>query len=312
MLTLLATMALMPATYGLNQGAKFNYDMTVAFDGYLPIFGGTNGTASVDMGLVVLGEKPDADGNAQASSDLTSVKVNFNGAPLPFTIDNVKPYFPKTTVSLSPQGKVLKTNAPDVNLPVRLPGLDVKRFPEISYLPVEFPAEGIEVGKSWSFKRPFGGNDVTYVVTPSKIEGDTLSLDVKMDQTYVTYEDDSGAMVATQEGAYAKVTTVLTGQGKINFDTKKGVAQSVQVDAVAKSTAEVIKSGNKSDRTLKTSLTVKLKQPGKATVQAPRSRARYIGDWQLPDWATDAIDSSERWAVGVSFRILMMFMGPRR
>ncbi|MBX3118960.1 MAG: hypothetical protein KF784_07835 [Fimbriimonadaceae bacterium] len=286
--------------------------MTVDLQGFLPIMGGINGDASIQLGVLVVGEKRDASGNPQASSDLTSAKVIFGGAELPFGLDQVRDSFPKTTISMSPQGKVLKTDAPDINPPVTLPGLDVKRFPEISYLPVEFPAAGIEVGKSWSFKRQFNGSEISYTVTPSKLEGETLHLDVKLDQTNLTYEDSSGGN-ATKQSAYAKVTTVMQGTGTIKFDLKRGVAKDVRVVTDSTSTSEAVVGGKKTERKLKTTLNVKLRELGKsANTNPPKSRARYIGDWQLPDWASGAIDTTQRWASTAAMRLFALFMGFRR
>ncbi len=312
MLTLIAAAAVLPSAYNIPAGTKLNYDMSVSFDGYLPIFSGTQGTAVVELGVLVEGEKADTTGTPRASSDLVSGKVSLNGAPLPFTIDNIKGFFPKTTISMSPQGKVLKTNAPDIKPPVALPGLDVKRFPEISYLPIEFPAENVEIGKSWTFKRVFGGNEMTYTATPSKMDGDTLTIDVKVNQTYVTLENDSGSLVEKEAEAYAKVSTVVTGDGKIVFDTKRGIATDVAVDMVAKSDVKTIKSGTASKRELKTSLKVKLNPKPVTVPKSTGSSARFIGSYQLPMWATSAIDSAQQWAVSVGIRIMAMILGGRQ
>src|SRR5688500_14619030 len=138
MLILLVLVATTPIAYGLGPGIKANYDVNVTFDGFIPLFGGQQAKVEVNMAVDVRGLAEDDQKRPRASSEITEFAVLFNGSKLPLTVQSVQEFFPKTTVSLSPQGKILKTDAPDVSLPVRLPGLDAKRFPDITYLPIEF------------------------------------------------------------------------------------------------------------------------------------------------------------------------------
>lgn len=255
MTVLLAVAAL---AYAFPKGQPIDYNVNVSFEGFLPVFGGQDGTAEIALGLRVEGLAPDDKGRAQASSDLTEAKVKFQGETLPFTVDNVKGFFPKTTVSYEPSGKLAKTDAPDIQLPIRLPGLDVKRFPELTYLPVELPSVDIEVGKPWTFKRTIGGAEATYTVTPTALTDELATLKVGVTQTETTFENEALELTKEEEAKY-KVITTLSGDGQVLFDRKAGYARKVNVTVVANGVETEIKSGAKKDRKLTTKLTVELK-----------------------------------------------------
>ena len=259
MLTLLAVIAL---SYKVP-ASPLEYTMKVDFAGYIPVLGGQeNADCNVAMGFTVNSIAADGDGNPQAVFDLTAVDIKFGGAPLPFDLDSVRPYFPKNTISHTPMGKILKTDAPDIQLPVRLPGLDVKRIPDITYMPIEFPAEGVEVGKSFEFKKKFGDSEVSYKVTPQKMEGSTLFLDLTMVQTYETMEDEAKNVTTKTEDAAAKVRTTVTGSGTVQFDTEKGIVKASKVVADAASAVSGMKGEDLGKRTLKTTVEVALKPKG--------------------------------------------------
>lgn len=256
MLTLLAAIALsykVPAT-------PLEYTMKVDFAGYIPVLGGQeNADCNVAMGFTVNSTSQDAEGNPRAVFDLTDVEIKFGGAPLPFDLDSVRPYFPKNTISHTPTGKILKTDAPDIQLPVRLPGLDVKRIPDITYMPIEFPAEGVEVGKAFEFKKKFGDSEVSYKVTAVKQEGATLFLDLTMSQTYETMEDEAKNVTIKAEDAAARVKTTVEGKGTIQFDVERGVVVSSKVVADASSTVSSLKGEDLGKRNLKTTVQVDLR-----------------------------------------------------
>lgn len=236
------------------------YDVSVRFNGFLPVFGGQEGSAEISLGVSVKGLDADADGKPQAESELVTAKVKFMGETLPFNEDNMQAYFPKTTISFDPLGKLLKTNAPDVQLPIRLPGLDLKRFPEITYLPVEFPKETLKQGEAWTFKRSLGGADATYTVTATKVEAERAELDVKVDQVAQTFENEALELVSKPEDAVNKVETTLVGKGTVTFDRKRSLATLVKFIVDADSKVERIKGGEKSNRKLQTTLEVRLKE----------------------------------------------------
>ncbi len=181
--------ALTVLAYAFPTGTHLSYDVRVGFDGYLPVLGGQQTTANLTMTVDVVGLATQPNQNPSATSEIKALKLEFDGAVMPFGPANVSEYFPKTTAEFTAQGNLIKTDAPNTRLPVRLPGLDVKRFPDITYLPIEFPAEGIEEGKSFKFKKPFGDGPVEYEVTPTAITADKVTLALTIDQTYIVFED---------------------------------------------------------------------------------------------------------------------------
>ncbi len=178
-MTLLALgLLLTPAEYRFEPKTDLTYDVKVSFDGFLPLLGGNEGKADVIMVVRVKGQAAEGS-ELKATNEINSCEILFNGARLPLSLENVIDYFPKTTIQVTPQGKITKNDAPNRNLPVRLPGLDVRRFPDITYVPIEFPAEGITEGKSWTFSKVFGESELTYTCTLTAIRNDRALLNVK-------------------------------------------------------------------------------------------------------------------------------------
>ncbi len=266
MLTFLAAAVMTPVAYSFPTEKPALYDVEVTFDGFIPVFGGQNGIVNVNLGVSALGLKPDADGHSQTATELKAIKVLFNGAALPLNVENAKTYFPKTTISMTPQGRILKTDAPNITLPVRLPGLDVKRMPDIAFMPVEFPEDGVDPGKGWSYKKSFGDSDVTFHLTATSVTAEKIEMNVELSQSYDTLEDSALAIPADAKDAAAKVHTEMIGTGKAVFDRMVGLIKMSSIDAEAKSTSTDIKSGKVAVRVLKTHLTTHLASGG--TIQA--------------------------------------------
>lgn len=261
MVSLLATALLTPVAYGFAPGVTANYFVRVGFDGYLPIMGGQEGKVQIDMGLKVDGLAAGSDGNARASNDITSFKLLYNGAEFPLTLENVKSYFPKTTVGFKPYGEIVSTDAPDVQLPVKLPGIDARRFPDVTYLPVQFPVEGVEEGKSWSYKKQFAGSDMTYTVTPTKVSDQQIELKLDLTQHFDTLEDSSSAVVSNESEAASRVSTDVTGGGTATFDRSRNLISVLAIKATADSKITNLKSKAETTRKLTTSLDVSLDKP---------------------------------------------------
>lgn len=259
MISLIAAVALVPLVYDFPKEKPLEYLVRVSFDGFLPVFGGQDGTAEITLGLTVLGLSPDDKSNPRLASELTTAKVKFMGESLPFTVDNVKAYFPRTTLAFSPQGKTVKTDAPDVQLPIRLPGLDVKRFPDLTYLPLEFPVDGVEMGKPWSFTKRLGGADATYTVTPTEISDELAKFKVEVDQTDTTLENEALELVKKDSDAKYQVVTVLKGFGTVIFDRRRSAAKTVRVDVQANGVQTDLKTKATTNRKLMTKLEVDLK-----------------------------------------------------
>ncbi len=258
MIALLAAAAVQ-LTYSFPIGEKRTYDVKVVFDGFIPLLGGQQGKVEVNLGVQAEGVKSDAD--PQVTSELKSIAVVFNGAPLNFvTVDSAKEYFPPTLISISPYGETLKTNAPDLQLPIKLPGLDIKRFPDITYLPLELPKDGAEVGKSYTFQKKFGDSDVRYTVTPVAIDDDGADVTLTLDQKYTTLENEAIEVVADVKDAAASVVTELRGTGKAHFSRKLGCFTVVSVQANANSVVTDLATKAVTQRRLATTLDIKLKR----------------------------------------------------
>ncbi len=234
------------------------YEVGIAYDGFLPVFGGQEGKFQASMEVDVEGAAADGEGVPRSVSEVKSLKVVFNGAELPFTVDSIKTYFPRTTITHTALGKILKTDAPDVSIPVKLPGLDVKRFPDISYMPIEFPEGALEVGKSWVFKKAFGGSDVEYTVTPTAVSATEITVGLKASQTYEVLEDDGKQVVTDEATAVAKVKTVLEAAGNATLDPGRGLLVKLSLNGKAVSTVTDLKTGALSKRELGSGLEIKL------------------------------------------------------
>ncbi|MBL8088619.1 MAG: hypothetical protein JNM85_11190 [Chthonomonas sp.] len=288
MTSLLLAAALSPFAYGFSPTVPLEYKMAVQFDGFLPIFGGNEGKVEVAMTVPVTVLKSDKAEEFKVQSEISAAEIKFNDAPLPLGVESVQGYFPKTTITTSPLGKTLTTDAPNVNVPIKLPGLDVKRFPELTYIPVEFSPESKKVGESWTYSRDFGGSDVTYKCTVESATADKVVIVISVGQTYTVLEDDSLQSVKDKAEAVNEVTTRVEGSGKATFDPKLGVFRAVKVTAVASSAGTVLKTGTKFSRKLTTTLDVQLSKPAaKGTEEVPdrsgevtwwdRARGAYEG-----------------------------------
>src|SRR5687767_982134 len=130
-LTTLLIAATIPLTYSFPPAEPRQYDVSVHFEGYVPLFGGQpDANVEVKMQVEAVGLKPDAEGNPQVTNEIKQLQLMMNGTELPLQPESITRFFPKSTISMTPFGKVLKNDAPDKKLPVRLPGLHVRRFPD--------------------------------------------------------------------------------------------------------------------------------------------------------------------------------------
>ncbi|HVT11022.1 MAG TPA: hypothetical protein VHE55_02040 [Fimbriimonadaceae bacterium] len=261
MLTLLAAATVVKLAYSFPVDVKRTYDVKTTFEGYVPLLSGIEGKVEVNLVMAAQGEKPDADGNTQVLGTLEDIKLLLNGEVMSIvTLDMVKPYFPPTTISISPVGETLRTNAPDLPFPVKLPGLDIKRIPDITYLPVQLPPDGAEEGKSYTFKRAFGDSDMTYTATPTKVTDDAVDLDVTIAQNYDVLESDSNEVVKDKKDAASTVHTTLTGKGTATFDRHLGIFTNVAIDSSAHSVVTDIETKKETTRDLKIKQEVKLRK----------------------------------------------------
>ncbi len=245
------------AIYQFPVDKTVNYSLDVQFDGYVPVLGGIDGKVDVALKMAVVGLQP-KNTPVRLSADLTDAEIRLDGEKLPFTVDALKNFFPKNTIGATERGEIKENDAPDLKLPVRLPGLDVKRIPEISYMPLQFPAE-LKDGEPFTYKKAFGDSEVAYEVTP-KFDGSTIHFAVKMTQSYTFAEDEAHNKVDEEKDAKFDVKTDVNGAGNIDFDTTKG--RVVESKIVAEAASVVTERANKAitNRKLKTTLICKLRK----------------------------------------------------
>lgn len=251
------TALLVALAYAFSPSTKLNYDVDVQLDGFLPLMGGQEGQVGIKMMVAVTGGEP-SDGRLKSSSEIQSFEVAFNGAKLPVGVDNVKEYFPKTTIEIEPTGKIVKSDAPDKKLPIRLPGLDVKHFPDVTYVPIELPAGDVEAGKTWTFSRDFGGAPIEYSCKAESESNGIWTIAVNLRQTYTVLESPTYEVVASEADASSVVKTTMTGEGKVMFSYLAGRVESAEMVNTAKSEVTDLKSKATKARTLVTKYKIKL------------------------------------------------------
>ncbi len=251
----LLALALATAEYKIEPAAKHAYVMDAEFNGFLPILGGNEGKAEIRMGIAVEGESR-TENELKISSEISAFSIKFNGAPLPLGLDAVQDFFPKATVTLNRQGKVLANTAPNTPLPVRLPGLDPRRMPDITFVPLEFSSDEVKPGLTWKFERDFSGAPLAYSCRVESVEGDVAALSIAVKQEFTALENEGLEVVKKEEDAVASVKTIMTGEGKVWFNLTGGYALGSEMQNLAVSTVTPLKQGKKSERRLTTRLNV--------------------------------------------------------
>lgn len=259
MLALVAVAISIPFAYSFPASKPVEYQMDAHFEGFLPIFGGIDGTADIMLAVSVVGIEADIDGSPRVAMDLSDAKVKLKDATLPFDVDSVRKYFPLTTITIDPLGKMLKTDAPDVALPIRLPGLDVKRFPEICFLPVEFPKDGVEANQEWSYERELDGATTPFKAILKSMTDDQLVVGIEFVQSYENFENEAKEVVQSKGDAVASVATTVEASGEATFDRKRNILKSVKVTSKAHSICKPFDNSSESQRDMTTEVTVALK-----------------------------------------------------
>jgi hypothetical protein len=253
---MILAVALFAYTYPIDRA--IDYSMTVELSGDLPLVKPTKGTASLKIDFRVTGLSA-AGANPKVLHELTAFASSLNGTKLPFGLENVKTFFPKTTVEFEPSGKVIKHDSPVKSIPTPMSGFDPARFPEFTYLPIIFPA-GFS-GKPWQFAQPFSGQIVNF---EAKVESETaerLIVSVTMKQDSTTFEDSNFKAVSTRAEAAFVVKTALTGDGTIVFDRRTGTLANSKISAIARSAVFGILGRYSGARELRTALSVEQKVP---------------------------------------------------
>ncbi|MBS1713976.1 MAG: hypothetical protein JST30_06530 [Armatimonadetes bacterium] len=244
--------------YGFGPGTKLTYDANVTFEGFLPLMGGNEGKVDVKMAVAVAGAEP-VEGYLKSTSEIKEFDVSFNDAKLPLDLSNVTELFPKTTITLAPTGRIATTDAPDKKLPVRLPGLDVKHFPDVTYVPIELPSHP-EAGVKWTFAREFGSAPIDYECELGEKTGDLQRVKVKLKQSYRDFESKALETVKEESDAEWDVTTTMNGEGWVDFDTVRGAVSQFEIKNTAIGQAKNLKTGKTSERKLVTKYVIKLRE----------------------------------------------------
>jgi hypothetical protein len=249
-------------SYHFGPDTAHEYRLDIQFDGFLPVFGGNEGVADIGLKMAVKGLEPSPAG-LRATGELTEFTFSFNGAPLPLDLDSITGYIPKSSVTASPQGRLLETDAPDKRPPVPLPGLEAKRFPELTYLPIELPAEGLkEAGQAWSFERPFSAGPMQYRCRLESLSGGRAKIAVELSQTVAYLETAALEQTQDRAEAAAEVESRLEGKGTVVFNVGQGCPDAVDVSMTSTAQVKPIPSGDASTRVLK--MTLKTRRTGAA------------------------------------------------
>jgi hypothetical protein len=241
--------------YGLMAGASATYQLNIAFDGWLPLLGGRDTKATILMEVKVAGLEGTPT-HLKAVSEILAFSMTVDGNQLPFTASNVQRFFPKTTVAFEPNGRVIESDAPKLKLPVRMPGLDSQRFPEITYLPLELPKSRIEDGSVYEFERKFNDFPVRYRVTQDSSEAGIVQFKINLAQTGIRFEGADGSDVPPEIPEATQFNFTVEGDGTASFDQSSKLF--TRVDLVAKQVE--IRESDKQVRRLTTTFTLRRKQ----------------------------------------------------
>jgi hypothetical protein len=247
--SLLVAIALAPAAYQFAPSQANTFTMKAEFDGFVPVLGGNEGKVEVVLGIAVTGLEPKG-ASPRASYDINRFELKFNEAPLPFGIEMVKDFFPKSEVTATPQGRVTANTAPNRGLPVRLPGLDPRRLPDLTFLPIELPEEGLEEGKTWQFERVFDGAPMKYTCKVETLNPAQAEISVEVSQQFEYLENEALEAVTKEADAISRAKASLTGRGKIWFSLESGAALGTQMRSESTTTVTPIKGGKESVRKL--------------------------------------------------------------
>lgn len=241
--------------YSFVAGSKTDFAVTIDFDGFLPVFGGKQAKANVSMVVRAIAIEDRA-----VESEIQSLRVMLNGALMPMNEKNIKSFFPKAIAKFDSLGKVVSNSAPNVPPLVRLPGLDAQRLPEITYLPLQLPANELAIDREYRFTRTIGGAAVDYFVTPKSADSKVVTFEFRFIQRTTTYED-ARANLAQRDVAEVEVASEFEGKGNAEFNRVLGRFD--RLDLAGETTDHVrnLKSNESSQRRLLTKLSIRAKTP---------------------------------------------------
>lgn len=242
--------------YAFVIGTSASFDVNVQFEGWIPIFGGREGKANVNMTVVATAQKSD-----EVESYISKIEAEAFGVQLPLNSSNVDQFFPKATAVFDATGMVTKNSAPAIKMPAKLPGLDSQRLPEISFLPLVLPKAELKKGEVYTFSRSYGGQDFKYTVTLGEEAESGATFSLKLASKRDGFEDAYGNALETEKGAKKKAHSDLEGSGTARFNKAVGGFDKVEVETIEVTTTEPISGGKKTDKKLRTTLKIKRQTP---------------------------------------------------
>lgn len=241
--------------YDFPVGSEVKFNVKIEFDGFIPLFGGKVGKTDVDMVVRALGAESKKSDLQTVDSEIIELKAVAFGSALPLNKNNIGQFFPRAKAIIETNGVVMENDAPDVSMPVKLPGLDSRRLPEISYVPLVINVNAVDARKPYEFTRSFNGAPMKYKVTPTIQNETTEAFVIEISQDSSGFEDAYGNP-ATEATARSKFKTVLTGKGKATFNLAKKLFDKVVVETNGETEVTNTKTGKTSKRSLKTTLTI--------------------------------------------------------
>ncbi|MBS1703340.1 MAG: hypothetical protein JST12_16885 [Armatimonadetes bacterium] len=244
-----------PIGYDFPVDSVTKFSVKVQFDGFIPLFGGRNGKADVDMVVQATSVAEKVPSLQAVNSEIVEMSATAFGAKLPLNKNNIGEFFPSAVATFDRTGLVKTNGAGKVDMPVKLPGLDSTKLPEISYLPVVLNPLAISSRTAYSFDRTFNDVPMHYKVTPGAVKDGKQDFDIEIEQKTAGFEDLYGNPVV-EEAAKVKLTTDLKGTGKATFDLAKRMFDKVAMETNAATEATTIKTGKTTNRNLKTTLTI--------------------------------------------------------
>jgi hypothetical protein len=242
--------------YAFIVGTPVSFDVNVAFEGWIPIFGGREGKATVNLTVVAKALGPN-----EIESFIPKIDAEAFGVQLPLNSTNVDQFFPKAIAEFDATGAVVKNSAPAIKMPAKLPGLDSQRLPEISFLPLALPKAEIKEGETYTFTRSYSGQEFKYIATLVSQNKSGADLTIKLVSTRDGFEDAYGNTLESAKGAKKKSRSDLIGTGSAHFSKTLGSFDKVEVETTETTTTEPLAGGKQTVKKLKTTLKIKRQTP---------------------------------------------------
>lgn len=237
------------------------YNVRVDFDGYLPVLGGIEQKARLELSIELQGKGAGKGLLRLGAFDLSVMDEQGSGyVRLPLSLDSAKEYFPDTEFECTPLGKILKTNAPNLELPIKLPGLHTRHMPELTVLLLEFPEAGVQKDIPFTFVRVLGESRVRYEAVYKGRHELGERFELKVTQEYEAWEDENRNPILNKEGARYRVVTKVAGTGEVYMTGPSGRICRAKVNAEAHSVVYSLEGQKTGDRRLKTAFELREKQ----------------------------------------------------